>query len=164
MSKVKIFQKHILHLDLEQKIPEPNYGVNEPIIQALIRTKKEKCSIIGINSVYREILHDKVAYLIVSNKVNPIELISHLLALAETKSIKVISTSLSPREIGQRIGTRSSAVAAILKTAPPEILTVLDSFSAFLPSSNLPHLIVETDMFVPRKKQPSSSRTQKREK
>ena len=147
MSKVKLQKKQILHLDTKIKLPIPSKDTADPIIQVLIRTKKEKCCLSGINSVYRAIVKDNIAVLIISTNVNPPELIDHILTLAEFHHVKIISTFLTPKEIGSQIGTRSTAVAGILKTAPPEILTILEPFSSFLPEPIFPHLVVETDFF-----------------
>ena len=152
MSKVKTHQKQILHLGTRLRLPNPSKDATDPIIQVLIRTKKEKCCVIGVNSVYRAILNNNIAFLIASTNVNPPELIDHILMLAEVRNIKVISTYLTPKEIGSKIGTRSTAVAGILHTAPSEILTILEPFSSLLPESNFPHLIVETDIFIPKTK------------
>ena len=152
--KVKTNQKQILHLNAFLSIPEPlmNSESSFALIEALKSLKKSKNIIVGINSVNRKMVQQKVKILVLSNDLNPPEIIQHLLIMSRSSGIPVLSTTLNKKQLGECLQLRSASVVGILDSAPNDMIELLQPFSTKIPHENLAYPIIETDVFIPNRK------------
>lgn len=150
----KKFSKEILHLNAMMTLPPGIQEGDSAIISMITKLKREKRHkvFIGINSVNRAMINDEASTLLVASGVNPPLVINHLLTMAANTSLPVIPLSSNPTELGQQIGLKSAAVVALSKSVPQDITDLFKTYEVLLENNDLPNLLVETDVFIPKKK------------
>lgn len=147
MNKAKSNKKQILHLETRISIPKAQSEGNEGIKSMLKRLKDEKKLSIGINTVNRKMIQKKVKMLVVTSDVNPLELIQHLLLMAEAMKIHIIFPQITQKEMGENLGLRTASVVAINDDVSSDILDMLIPFASLLSPSPLQTIRIETDIF-----------------
>jgi len=104
---------------------------NQSLILSLISSlQQRKLLTIGINSVNRVIIQKKAKIVIISNQINTEALFEHIILMCKQNSIPIVTISMSNRDMGKKIGLKSFSVAALLDTAPEDILKSVQEFAS----------------------------------
>ncbi|OHS98545.1 50S ribosomal protein L7Ae [Tritrichomonas foetus] len=153
MSKVKTHQKQILHLETRIAIPQPKPESGSDSIKSMLKSLKDSKLIdIGINAVNRKIIQKKVKILVICADINPPEIIQHILIMAKSAKIPIISTQIPQKEVGKCLGVRSAGVIGISDSIPNETYELLKPFMSLIEQDGLQSVRIETDVFVPKTK------------
>lgn len=145
MNLAKANKRQILHLETRISIPKAQSEGVEAIKSMLKKLKDEKKLSIGINSVNRNMTQKKVKMLVVASDVNPLELIQHLLIMAEAMKIHIIFPQIKQKEMGENLGLRVASVVGINDGVSSDILDMLIPFATLLSPGPLQTIRIETD-------------------
>lgn len=145
MNKAKANKRQILHLETRISIPKAQSEGVEAIKSMLKKLKDEKKLSIGINSVNRSMTQKKVKMLVVASDINPLELIQHLLIMAEAMKVHIIFPQIKQKEMGESLGLRVASVVGINDDVSSDILDMLIPFATLLSPGPLQTIRIETD-------------------
>ena len=147
MKKVRTQQKQILHLDPRVAMPATKVDSSEAILSLLKTLKGNNRVVIGVNSVARAMTQKRVTYIVFAGDINPPELVQHILIMAGTSKVPVISTGIASAEVGAALGLRRACVVGIVGDCGGDVAAAIEPFCSVVDTSGLPFVRVETDIF-----------------